>query len=102
MQLLAGTSGYSFKGWRGHFYPDKLPAAAMLRYYAGCLSTVEINNTFYRMPAEATLARWSEEVPEDFSFALKAPRLITGRICSGGPPRSGKNAAHFYFSCRRA
>src|SRR5882672_5790905 len=77
MRLLAGTSGFSYKEWLGHFYPEKLPAAEMLRYYAGRFSTVEINNTFYRMPAETMLARWSEEVPENFSFTLKAPRRIT-------------------------
>lgn len=77
MQLLAGTSGYSYKEWLGRFYPEKLPASAMLRYYAERFSTVEINNTFYRMPAESMLARWSEEVPEKFTFTLKAPRRIT-------------------------
>jgi uncharacterized protein YecE (DUF72 family) len=77
MQMLAGTSGYSYKEWLGHFYPEKLPASAMLRYYAERFPTVEINNTFYRMPSESMLARWSEEVPENFSFTLKAPRRIT-------------------------
>jgi len=77
MQMLAGTSGYSYKEWLGHFYPDKLSPSEMLRYYAERLGTVEINNTFYRMPAESVLARWSEEVPGDFTFALKAPRRIT-------------------------
>ena len=77
MELLAGTSGYSYKEWLGRFYPDKLPADGMLRYYAGHFRTVEINNTFYRMPAEAMLARWAGEVPADFAFTLKAPRRIT-------------------------
>jgi uncharacterized protein YecE (DUF72 family) len=77
MQLLAGTSGFSYKEWLGKFYPEKHPAEEMLRYYAGHFATVEINNTFYRMPAEAMLARWAEEVPENFVFTLKAPRRIT-------------------------
>lgn len=77
MQLLAGTSGYSYKEWLGHFYPEKLPAADMLGYYAGRLPTVEINNTFYRMPAEATLAHWAEQVPAGFALSVKAPRRIT-------------------------
>ena len=77
MQLEAGTSGYCYKEWRGHFYPDKLPESAMLGYYAARLPTVEINNTFYRMPAPAMLERWAQEVPENFSFTLKAPRRIT-------------------------
>ena len=77
MEMLAGTSGYSYKEWLGSFYPEKLPAKEMLRYYAGHFPTVEINNTFYRMPAEAMLAGWAKEVPENFTFTLKAPQRIT-------------------------
>lgn len=77
MQLLAGTSGFSYKEWLGRFYPEKLPATEMLRFYAQHFSTTEINNTFYRMPDEAMLARWTEQVPEHFAFTLKAPRRIT-------------------------
>jgi uncharacterized protein YecE (DUF72 family) len=77
LQLLTGTSGYSYKEWLGHFYPDKLPASEMLRYYAERFATVEINNTFYRMPTEAMLVRWSQEVPGNFAFTLKAPRRIS-------------------------
>ena len=87
MQMLAGTSGYSYKEWLGSFYPEKLPASEMLRYYAGRFATVEINNTFYRMPAETMLARWAEEVPGNFAFTLKAPRRITHekRLKEAGP-----------------
>jgi uncharacterized protein YecE (DUF72 family) len=77
MQLLAGTSGYSYKEWLGHFYPEKLPASEMLRYYAERFPTVEINNTFYRMPAESMLEQWTKQVPDHFAFTLKAPRRIT-------------------------
>ena len=77
MKLLAGTSGYSYKEWVGPFYPEKLPANEMLRYYADRFKTVEINNTFYRMPAEAMLAQWSDQVPDHFTFTLKAPKRIT-------------------------
>jgi uncharacterized protein YecE (DUF72 family) len=77
MELLTGTSGYSYKEWLGRFYPQKLPANAMLRYYAERFNTVEINNTFYRMPGEPMLARWSQDVPQSFTFTLKAPRRIT-------------------------
>jgi uncharacterized protein YecE (DUF72 family) len=80
MLLLAGTSGYSYKEWLGHFYPEKLPANEMLRYYAGHFRTVEINNTFYRMPAESMLQQWSEQVPDYFTFTLKAPRRITHEL----------------------
>jgi uncharacterized protein YecE (DUF72 family) len=85
--MLAGTSGYSYKEWLGHFYPEKLPAQEMLRYYAGQLPTVEINNTFYRMPAEPVIENWAREVPESFSFSLKAPRRITHikRLKEAGP-----------------
>ena len=79
-QLLAGTSGFSYKEWLGKFYPEKHPADQMLRYYAGQFATVEINNTFYRMPAEAMLANWAEQVPDGFSFTLKAPRRITHEL----------------------
>ncbi|HEX4798113.1 MAG TPA: DUF72 domain-containing protein [Burkholderiales bacterium] len=80
MQLLAGTSGFSYKEWLGHFYPEKLPGDAMLRYYAERFATVEINNTFYRMPAETMLANWANEVPAHFTFTLKAPRRITHEL----------------------
>ena len=77
MRVFTGTSGYSYKEWVGPFYPDKTPAADMLRFYAGRFPTVEINNTFYRMPAAALLERWAQEVPAGFAFTLKAPRRIT-------------------------
>ncbi len=77
MELLAGTSGYSYKEWKGNFYPEKLAADAMLRFYAERFPTVEINNTFYRMPGETMLSRWADEVPSHFAFTLKAPRRIT-------------------------
>ena len=87
MEVLAGTSGYSFKEWCGHFYPEKFPTNAMLSYYAERLATVEINNTFYRMPSETVLARWATEVPTHFRFTLKAPRRITHekRLVDAGP-----------------
>jgi uncharacterized protein YecE (DUF72 family) len=77
---LAGTSGFSYKEWLGKFYPEKHPADQMLRYYASHFATVEINNTFYRMPAEAMLANWAEQVPAGFLFTLKAPRRITHEL----------------------
>jgi uncharacterized protein YecE (DUF72 family) len=87
MRLLAGTSGYSFKEWLGHFYPAKLPVQEMLRYYAERLGTVEINNTFYRMPDPPMLERWRTEVPESFAFTLKVRRSITHdkRLKDAGP-----------------
>jgi len=74
---MTGTSGFSYTAWRGTFYPDKLPEAKMLGFYAGKLGAVEINNTFYRMPNPSLLERWAAETPESFRFALKSPRQIT-------------------------
>lgn len=77
MRIRIGTSGYSYKEWKGNFYPEDLPAAKMLEFYASRFDTVEINNTFYRMPDEKTLTRWAGQVPESFTFVLKAPQRIT-------------------------
>lgn len=77
MKLYAGTSGFSYKEWKGPFYPEKLPAPDMLAYYSRRLPIVEVNNTFYRMPTAAQLAEWRSQVPETFRFAVKAPRRIT-------------------------
>src|SRR6266849_1819839 len=79
MRTFVGTSGYSYKEWKGSFFPDDLPASKMLGFYAARFNTVEINNTFYRMPAPAMVAKWAEQVPEAFVFALKAPQSITHR-----------------------
>ncbi|HVT46069.1 MAG TPA: DUF72 domain-containing protein [Thermoanaerobaculia bacterium] len=77
MRIFVGTSGYSYKEWKGTFYPDDLPAKAMLRYYAERFRTVEINNTFYRMPSRNTFEQWLTEVGDDFRFVIKAPQRIT-------------------------
>ena len=77
MRWLAGTSGYSYKAWKGSFYPPELPAAEMLAHYASKLPAVEINNTFYRLPRPQVLETWRETVPADFRFAIKAARRIT-------------------------
>lgn len=77
MNLHVGTSGYSYKEWKGSFYPEKIPAKEMLRYYAERLSTVEINATFYRMPQPSMLENWKEQVPDTFRFSLKASQRIT-------------------------
>ncbi len=77
MELRSGTSGYSYKEWKGSFYPEDLPAKEMLRFYAERLPAVEINNTFYRLPRASVLEAWAEQVPEGFRFAIKASRRIT-------------------------
>jgi uncharacterized protein YecE (DUF72 family) len=77
MKLIAGTSGYAFKEWKGTFYPDDLKADAMLAFYAGRFPTVEINNSFYRLPKESVLAEWASQVPDQFMFSIKASQRIT-------------------------
>jgi uncharacterized protein YecE (DUF72 family) len=77
MQILAGTSGFSYAEWRGRFYPEGLPGDQMLRFYSERLPSVEINNTFYRMPKPEMLATWADGAPANFTFALKATRRIT-------------------------
>jgi len=77
VKLWVGTSGYSYKTWLGSFYPERLPAKEMLRFYASRLPTVEINNTFYRLPKESVLQNWAEQVSPEFRFVLKAPQKIT-------------------------
>jgi uncharacterized protein YecE (DUF72 family) len=77
MQIRIGTSGYSYKEWKGSFYPEDLAQSRMLAYYGERFPTVEINNTFYRMPAAKTLLAWAGEVPASFRFVLKASQRIT-------------------------
>jgi uncharacterized protein YecE (DUF72 family) len=77
MQLYVGTSGFAYKEWKGSFYPADLPQKRMLHYYGEHFHTVEINNTFYRMPTVSLLESWAGEVPDDFRFVLKASQRIT-------------------------
>jgi uncharacterized protein YecE (DUF72 family) len=77
VRVFVGTSGYSYKQWKGRFYPEDLPESEMLAYYGTRFRSVEINNTFYRMPSRDILGKWAEKVASDFVFVLKAPRRIT-------------------------
>ena len=77
MNLYVGTSGYSYKEWKGTFYPEDMPDKQMLRYYGERFRSVEINNTFYRMPKASVLENWAAEVPAEFKFVLKASQRIT-------------------------
>ena len=79
MEPCVGTSGFSYKAWKGSFYPEDLPAKQMLRYYAEQLPAVEINNTFYRLPKTSVLESWAEQVPATFRFSIKASQQITHR-----------------------
>jgi uncharacterized protein YecE (DUF72 family) len=76
-RLYVGTSGFSYRAWRGPFYPEKTRAADMLAYYATRFRSVEINATFRRVPTPATLSTWRDATPAGFVFALKAPMRIT-------------------------
>lgn len=75
--IRIGTSGWSYEHWRGPFYPHDLPRDKWLPFYASRLMSVELNNSFYRLPNPRTLRRWHDEVPPGFRFAVKASRYIT-------------------------
>jgi len=96
-KLLAGASGYAFKEWQGSFYPEKIKPQDMLAWYAARLPTVEINNTFYQMPKVTVLEHWAEVTPDDFSFAIKAPRRIThdARLKAD----AAADSVHYLYKC---
>jgi uncharacterized protein YecE (DUF72 family) len=77
MKLWIGTSGFQYSEWKGNFYPEDLPTAKMLPFYAERFATTEINYTFHRIPAQKTIENWKTQTPEEFRFALKAPQKIT-------------------------
>jgi len=77
MKIFCGTSGFSYKEWKGNFYPEKHPDKDMLSYYATKLTAVEINNTFYRIPKRIVFESWLQQVNRDFKFSIKASRKIT-------------------------
>jgi uncharacterized protein YecE (DUF72 family) len=90
MNLYAGTSGFSYKEWKGDFYPEKIAPDQMLAFYSTKLPSVEINNTFYRLPKRELLEGWASQVPPDFRFAIKASQKITHmkRLKSAGEETS--------------
>jgi uncharacterized protein YecE (DUF72 family) len=75
--LYVGTSGYSYKEWKGSFYPEKIAAKDMLPYYAERFNSVELNNTFYRLPQLSMVESWKSQVPDNFRFSVKASQRIT-------------------------
>jgi uncharacterized protein YecE (DUF72 family) len=93
-RIQAGASGYSFKEWKGVFYPDTMKSDAWLSFYSSKLPTVEINNTFYRMPKTSMLENWVATVPEGFRFAIKASKRIThiARL----KPESAESVGYLY------
>ncbi len=83
-QVRVGTSGWSYRHWRGIFYPDRLPQRRWLAHYMEHFDTVEVNSTFYHLPRESTMDSWREQAPDGFLYALKASRFIThAKLLSG-------------------
>jgi uncharacterized protein YecE (DUF72 family) len=78
-KIHIGTSGWSYDHWKGPFYQDNTAGEDMLAFYAENFRTVEVNNTFYRLPSTDTLKKWKDTVPDDFLFSVKASRYITHR-----------------------
>ncbi|MGH9093742.1 MAG: DUF72 domain-containing protein [Acidimicrobiales bacterium] len=77
MAVIIGTSGWQYKHWRGGFYPPGLPARSWLDHYVRGFATVELNNSFYRLPETSSFARWADAVPADFVMAVKASRYLS-------------------------
>lgn len=89
-----GCSGFHYKDWKGKFYPEDVPQKKWLEYYAEHFDSVEINNSFYRMPKEETVKQWYERVPDDFTFTLKGSRYITHVKKLNDPEEHVKNFYH--------
>jgi uncharacterized protein YecE (DUF72 family) len=97
MRVRVGTSGWSYKEWKGSFYPADISNDAMLAYYAERLGSVEVNNTFYRLPRNEVLAGWAEQVPDDFTFVIKASQRITHNAKLG--PNAAEPLAYLLEVC---
>jgi uncharacterized protein YecE (DUF72 family) len=79
-RAVIGISGYDYKGWRGRFYPEGLPARRWLEYASRCFASVELNGTFYSLKSPAVSERWASEAPDDFVFAVKGGRFLTHNL----------------------
>jgi uncharacterized protein YecE (DUF72 family) len=76
-RIRIGCSGWNYRDWRGRFYPDKMPAREWFGFYAETFDTVEINNSFYRLPKPETYRSWRDQAPDGFCYAVKASRFLT-------------------------
>ncbi|HET7636919.1 MAG TPA: DUF72 domain-containing protein, partial [Candidatus Limnocylindria bacterium] len=76
-EIRVGCSGWQYRHWRGDFYPAELPTDRWLGHYAAIFDTVELNNSFYRLPPASAFAAWGRRVPPRFRFAVKASRYLT-------------------------
>ena len=90
-EIRIGTSGYHYNHWRGTFYPEKLPQKQWLSYYVEHFDTVELNNTFYRLPTFQAMNAWRENTPEHFLFAVKGSRFITHNLKLSRPENAINN-----------
>src|SRR5437867_9587279 len=90
-QIRIGTSGWHYKHWIGRYYPKDIKAAKMLGYYLRDFDTVELNNTFYRLPEETSFDAWRSAVPSNFVFAVKGSRFLTHMIKLRDPERAIAN-----------
>jgi uncharacterized protein YecE (DUF72 family) len=75
--IRIGCSGWNYRHWRGPFYPEKMPVRGWFDQYAASFGTVELNTSFYRLPKAETFAKWRDQAPPGFRYAVKAPRFIT-------------------------
>jgi uncharacterized protein YecE (DUF72 family) len=89
--IRIGASGWHYRHWCGRFYPKKLPASSMLSFYLEHFDTVELNNSFYRLPSEDAFRAWGDAVPQNFIFAVKASRFLTHRIKLNNPQQALDN-----------
>ncbi|MCD6520806.1 MAG: DUF72 domain-containing protein, partial [Anaerolineae bacterium] len=97
-----GTSGWIYPHWRGVFYPQGLPQSQWFSYYARFFDTVEVNNTFYRLPSAQAFDRWREQAPQGFLYSIKANRYITHirrlRDCAEPLSRFLERAHHLQYT----
>ena len=77
MKYYLGCSGWSYNGWKGPFYPDRLDNRYWLSYHSQIFDFVEIDSTFYRIPSKLMVNNWSKRTPDNFRFAVKFPKVIT-------------------------
>lgn len=90
-EIRIGTSGYSYKHWRGRYYPNDLKPSEWLAHYLKDFDTVELNNTFYHLPSEEAFDNWRKATPKDFLFAVKGSRFLTHMIKLKDPQRGVVN-----------
>jgi uncharacterized protein YecE (DUF72 family) len=93
--IRVGIGGWTYEPWRGTFYPPGLPQAQELRHCSQCLTSIEVNGTFYRTQSPASFRKWAAETPDDFVFSLKGPRYATNRSRLA---EAGESIARFFDS----